>query len=270
MCLTVVWRLLANSEQEDSDIAFGGWNEGHLLEELSWAPVHDPSLGHWIIPIKSIRVDDEKMDFCDDGRCKAAVDTGTALLSVPPKIFREMFELLRHEADLAGHCQGQGPVLHFEFQEFSVSLSPKEYSAVRNTKKALMRGPEFEEDPPTNATEAPRRRDLRCFPLLMTLELEEPLGPKLFILGEPVLRKYYTVYDARLKRIGFGRAVHVAAPTREELLSHAPELDGIGLQEKGLHTKRRRTHPTMLDVFRWRQALKVLPGLRKSLTKNDI
>jgi len=133
-----------------------------------------------------------------------------------------------------------------------------------------MRSPDFEEDPPVNETQALRRRDLRCFPLLMTLELEEPLGPKLFILGEPVLRKYYTVYDARLKRIGFGRAVHVAAPTREELLSHAPELDGIGLQEKGLHTKRRRTHPTMLDVFRWRQALKVLPGLRKSLTKNDI
>jgi len=255
---------LANNEQEDSDIAFGGWNEGHLLEELSWAPVHDPSLGHWIIPIKSIRVDDERMDFCDDGRCKAAVDTGTALLSVPPKIFREMFELLRHEADLAGHCKGHGPLLHFEFEDFSVSLSPKEYSASRKTKKNLMRGPEFEEDPPSNDTDIPRRRDFRCFPLLMTLELEEPLGPKLFILGEPVLRKYYTVYDARLKRVGFGRAVHVAAPTREELFAQAPELDGIGLNEKGINKKRRRIHPTMFDVFRWRQALKVLPGLRKS------
>jgi len=261
---------LANSEHEESDIAFGGWNEGHLLEELSWAPVHDPSLGHWIIPIKSIRVDDEKMDFCNDGRCRAAVDTGTALLSVPPKIFREMFELLRHESDLAGHCQGHGPMLHFEFEDFTVTLSPKEYSAARKTKKSMMRGPDFEEDSTANDTEAPRRRDFRCFPLLMTLELEEPLGPKLFILGEPVLRKYYTVYDARLKRIGFGRAVHAAAPSREELLSHAPELDGIGLKEKGLNKKGQRTHPTMFDVFRWRQALKLWPGLRKNPTKKEL
>jgi len=253
---------LAKNEHEESDIAFGGWNEGHLLEELSWAPVHDPSLGHWIIPIKSMRVDDEVLDFCNDGQCRAAVDTGTALLSVPPKIFRELFELLRHESDLSGHCQGHGPMLHFEFEDFTLTLSPKEYSAARRPKQSMMSDPDFEEDPAANDTTVSRRRDLRCFPLLMTLELEEPLGPKLFILGETVLRKYYTVYDARLKRIGFGRAVHTSAPSRDELLLHAPELDGIGLKE--LNKKRRRTNPTMFDIYRWRQALKVPPGLRKT------
>ena len=45
--------------------------------------------------------------------------------------------------------------------------------------------------------------------MLMTLDLPEPLGPKLFILGEPVLRKYYTAYDSKGKRIGFSRARHV-------------------------------------------------------------
>jgi hypothetical protein len=161
-------------------------------------------------------------------------------------------------------------MLHFEFEDFTVTLSPKEYSAPRKTKKSLMRGPVFEEDPPANDTAASRRRDFRCFPLLMTLELEEPLGPKLFILGEPVLRKYYTVYDARLKRIGFGRAVHAAAPSREELLTQAPELDGIGLKETGINKKRRHTNPTMFDVFRWRQGLKVLPGLRKNSKTKEL
>merc|ERR1712107_913662 len=105
---------------------------------------------------------------------------------------------------------GHGPLLHFDFEGFTVTMSPREYSAPKKTKKTMMHDPGLEEDPPANDTWAPRRRDMRCFPLLMTLELEEPLGPKLFILGEPVLRKYYSVYDARLKRVGLGRAVHVA------------------------------------------------------------
>ena len=51
--------------------------------------------------------------------------------------------------------------------------------------------------------------------------LQAPLGPKTFILGEPVLRKYYTVYvlifkvramksseDWAARRIGFAQADH--------------------------------------------------------------
>lgn len=45
----------------------------------------------------------------------------------------------------------------------------------------------------------------------MVMDLPEPIGPKLFILGEPVLKKFYTVYDAEKKRIGFGRAKHAPA-----------------------------------------------------------
>lgn len=53
-----------------------------------------------------------------------------------------------------------------------------------------------------------------CKPMLMVMDLPEPIGPKLFILGEPVLKKFYTVYDAEKKRIGFGRARH-AVPSPE-------------------------------------------------------
>ena len=33
------------------------------------------------------------------------------------------------------------------------------------------------------------------------VKLPEPLGPKLFILGEPVLHRYYTVYDWQEKKV---------------------------------------------------------------------
>jgi hypothetical protein len=45
-----------------------------------------------------------------------------------------------------------------------------------------------------------------CRPRLMPVRLPEPLGPKLFILGEPVLHRYYTVFDWKQKRVAFALA----------------------------------------------------------------
>jgi len=240
---------LASNPGEESDIAFGGWNKEHLAEQLSWAPVHDPEMGHWIVKVKGLHIDNEPLDYCADGTCKAAVDTGTALLSVPPTIFRQVFSMLRHESGLPGHCQGAGPTLHFEFEDFSVSLGPTEYSSVRRIRHPMRKSNPF---PRSNVSQRITRNDLRCVPSIMTLELEAPLGPKLFVLGEPVLRKYYTVYDAKQKRVGFGRAVHSKVPTRVDLLLSVPEIDPHHdpFREKG------RRSPTLFDIFRWRTLLK--------------
>ncbi|CAK0885063.1 unnamed protein product, partial [Prorocentrum cordatum] len=48
-----------------------------------------------------------------------------------------------------------------------------------------------------------------CWPAIMPVDFSGPMGPKLFIWGEPVLRKYYTVYNWREKSVGFGLARHV-------------------------------------------------------------
>lgn len=198
---------LADSDHEKSEITLGGWADSHLEEELSWAPVDDPEMGHWIVGIKSIRVDNELLDFCR-GDCKAAVDTGTSLLAVPQAAFPELYELLRHPTPLEGHCEGAGPMLHFEFEEFSISLGPREYAQAHHTK----RQPKVKFS--NNHKNTTKRTDLFCRPMLMSLDMPEPLGPKLFILGEPILRKYYTVYDAQAKRVGFGRARHRGGASR--------------------------------------------------------
>jgi len=167
-------------------------------------------MGHWMIRIKSIRVDNELLDFCQND-CKAAVDTGTSLLAVPTTAFPELYEMLRHPTPLEGHCEGTGPMLHFEFEEFSISIGPREYAQAHPLKRKAK--PRF-----VNSLEnATTRTDLFCRPMLMSLDMPEPLGPKLFILGEPILRKYYTVYDAGQKRVGFGRAKHrgTSRPSRQ-------------------------------------------------------
>lgn len=191
---------LAEDGQAGSEITLGGWSQERLDEGLRWNPVSDPDLGHWTVEIKHMHVDGEPVSFCAAGGCKAVVDTGTSLLAVPTNAFAELYELLRHAPPPGGNCKGDGPQLHMVLDSFTVSLGPEDYSR-------------FEEGQPKpqtlfNPNDVPSKAANRCRPMLMTMDLPEPLGPKLFILGEPVLRKYYTVYDGKAKRVGFGRARH--------------------------------------------------------------
>mmetsp|Transcript_68424 Transcript_68424/g.164269 ORF Transcript_68424/g.164269 Transcript_68424/m.164269 type:complete len:644 (-) Transcript_68424:64-1995(-) len=210
---------LAVDEDEESEITFGGWDDARRREAITWNDVDDPDQGHWTVRVKSIRVDGEEVAFCESG-CKAVVDTGTSLLSVPSAVFPELYEMLKHPAPLSGLCAGMGPQLHIELEGTTITLGPEDYarterSSARKPRPRLRAGSagvlasgsqvyQMNATSPWTST----RRDLWCKPTLMTLDLPEPLGPKLFILGEPVLRKYYTVYDAKEKRVGFGRARH--------------------------------------------------------------
>lgn len=229
---------LADSEGEESDITLGGWAEDHLEEELSWAPVHKPEMGHWMVKIKSLRVNDEVLNFCNNDECNAAVDTGTSLLAVPQAAFPELYELLRHPTPLDGHCEGPGPLLHFEFDEFSITLGPREYAQAETV--STQAKPRFENNH-RNVSQG-MREDLFCRPMLMSLDMPEPLGPKLFILGEPVLRKYYTVYNAHEKKVGFGRARHRSSS--KQLPSQAAD----SLQQEP------RTPPSMFGAFKRRKS----------------
>jgi len=57
----------------------------------------------------------------------------------------------------------------------------------------------------------------------MPVNLPEPLGPKLFILGEPLLSRYYTVYDWKEAQIGFGLA---ATQANKEALAQGGQQKG--------------------------------------------
>jgi len=181
---------LAREGQLGSEVTLGGWAPERLAEgdrnAVAWNRVLDPELGHWSLSVRRIRVDGEPIPFCEDGSCKAVADTGTSLLAVPTLSFPELYKRLRHQA-VGGECAGRGPQLHFELEHTTISLGPEDYS---------------------QATSTPLQRVASCKPMLMTMDLPAPLGPKLFILGEPVLRKYYTVYDTQSARIGFGLARH--------------------------------------------------------------
>jgi len=212
---------LAQHAHEQSEITLGGYLDEHIMGKLAWNPVIHPQLGHWMVRIKSIRVDNQAINYCRHG-CRAVVDSGTSLLAVPTDAFPEIYGLLRHEADPVHHCRGKGPKLRMELENFALVLEPKDYAKRQIQNQAAPRLPTL---PPNFVrNESVTSEPAICKPLLMTMNLPAPVGPKLFILGEPVLRKYYTVYDSadRRPRIGFARARHAAAPSKMVPLEAAP------------------------------------------------
>jgi hypothetical protein len=191
---------LAEDESEESEITIGGWAPERIRGHPHWNPVLAPEQGHWTVSIKKMHVDGQPISFCEGGGCKGVVDTGTSLLAVPTDSFAEIYELLRHTPPPHGNCQGEGPQLHIVLDSITISLGPEDYARLEETAP---------KSPSTVFTpDGLRPKSRRCRPMLMTMDLPEPVGPKLFIFGEPVLRKYYTVYDSKAQRVGFGRANH--------------------------------------------------------------
>lgn len=195
------------SRDDGGELAIGGYNPEHLEgeDEVAWLPVAHAKLGHWMVKVKTLRIDDNKLDYCNDD-CYAVMDSGTSLVAVPTDSFLRLFRLLRHRALMDGECRGGGPLMHFDLEgdrPFTMTLGPEDYAQPTKSKnKDLSYGPDLMG--PTRD----ERSDLTCRPLLMTMDMPNPLPKKLFILGEPALRKYYTVYDSGNDRIGFGLARH--------------------------------------------------------------
>jgi len=249
---------LAESDDEVSEISFGGHAPEHLKSGLLWAPVALPELGYWQVKITKLRLGNQTLDFCDDGQCRAVVDTGTSLLAVP-RAFAEAYQGPLEEAvvsppvakDGSLDCRlAQGLELTFEVDGATLELHAGDYSrasvqlqdenddswsSLEPATSATALGDddgeekqEGEDDASAAAgTTAAPPSSSRCRATMMPLDLPEPLGPKLFIWGEPVLRKYYTVYDWKEQRIGFGLAKHVSdrkAAPQEDVAKKQPKV----------------------------------------------
>merc|ERR1719188_1347645 len=132
--------------------------------------------------------------------CRAILDTGTSLLGVPRQVSRPMQRLLARvpppdisDGDVEDiDCRNvEGLDIEFDLGEQVIKVGAEDYSRPR----------------PFNITaNTTRGWQLSCRSLLLPLDIEEPLGPLVFIWGEPVLRRYLTIYDWDAKQIGFASA----------------------------------------------------------------
>jgi len=172
---------------EGGEIAFGGYNEKRAAFPIMWVPVANPEDGLWQVSIHAIRVGGSTLDACN-GRefgCRGAVDAAAAHLSVP-QLMAEGLQNALVVAPPAGHMgDGCGDALGLDLQLVlegtTLTLPAHDYAA----------GARRSADAGT------------CAPTLAHHTHPAALGQGLFLLGESILRRYYTVYDWDLMRIGF-------------------------------------------------------------------
>jgi len=209
--------LTEGEEGEESEIAIGGFNQARTLGPLAWSPVVLADLGHWQVTIKAVRVAGETLDICKDGSCRGVVDTGTSHIGVPIKQESSLADLLTRDAGDLLDCRlaTEAPLLEFELENAVLTLEPQNYMRrlpLRegvNVGSAVVSVDDNQSSPVVphktleeNVTNVTRH----CSPRLMPVNMPEPLGPNLWILGEPVLHRYYTVYDWDKLQVGFSMA----------------------------------------------------------------
>jgi len=207
--------LTEGESDEESEISFGGHDATRTLGDLQWSSVARAEQGYWQVPILAIRVDGEEMDVCKDGTCRGVVDTGTSHLGVPVPHDKQIAQLLARDAgDLLDCRLAVAPTLEIELETINITLNPYNYMRRLPLREGVKIG---SSTMVTGATKSVVQQALpasdndsnisrHCSAKLMPVNLAAPVGPKLFILGEPVLHRYYTVYDWKSLRVGFALA----------------------------------------------------------------
>jgi hypothetical protein len=166
---------LSDNDFDGSEITFGEIKHEHLASELIWAEVvHDS--GYWEVQISDITVNDEPQSICVD--CKVAVDTGTSELAGPSDIVLKIEKILNVHRDCSNY--NSLPNLGFVVNGHVLNLQPRDYVDKAGS---------------------------NCDLALMALDVPPPNGP-LFVFGIPFLQRFYTVYDAKSKKVGFGVSKH--------------------------------------------------------------
>lgn len=200
---------VSKSDSIPSEISFGGHDSRHMDSELQWVPVSKPELGYWQLQVRRIWVGGQSLTLCDNGDCIAIADTGTSLLGAPRQVTEHLHWLLaRKVEDIDSRPDGQvdcrtfpGPDVVFEFSEVNITVGAEEYSRPAGLRVI------------TNAT---NETQFICRASLLPVDEMPSLGPKMWILGEPALSKYYTAYDWEQQKVGFALARQPSANSELE------------------------------------------------------
>jgi len=210
---------------DQSEIAMGGYNHRRVLTRLTWAPVAKVSMGHWQLKIKAVRIAGHTLDVCQDGSCHGIVDTGTSHLGVPGSNMPQFMDALSVDSAGRASCVDvPAPELELVMDNFVLKLEPRHYMRPLPLAKGVNLtsphgvGPRnslsqendtavLSQAAAAQAEQNPIMAEVTsgtCTPRLMPVNFPEPLGPKLFLLGEPLLHRYYAVFDWTKEAIGFG------------------------------------------------------------------
>mmetsp|Transcript_27886 Transcript_27886/g.49424 ORF Transcript_27886/g.49424 Transcript_27886/m.49424 type:complete len:532 (-) Transcript_27886:294-1889(-) len=243
--------LTDGEDGSQSELAFGGHNEERLIDPkspLSWTPVIHADEGYWVVKVVAFRVGGQTLDFCKDGGCKAIMDTGTSHLGIPQPYDLDVVKMLTVAAGEMLDCRlADLPPIEIELPGVNLTIHPDTYMRRLPLREDVNVDAKRDVDPVQKGTEGaevtttttttpaeidhdkidyvPGSVKRYCRPRMIPVTMPHPIGPKAFILGEPVLHRYYTVFDWAKPQVGFGLAN--AMVNREDMRKQSDRIGAL-------------------------------------------
>jgi len=177
----------------EGEIALGGFNPRRVAskEAFAWAPVLQPAEGFWQLRLRSLRLGNATMT-CPEG-CRGILDSSTSTIGVPHIMAPKL------AAALGMDCKGR-PELELVVEGYDASpiilrLDPEDYN-----------------------------REPGCWPAIVATQLPEEFND-VIVLGQPLLEKYYTIFDWGAHKIGFAPAANASEPAGLPVLATDEQLE---------------------------------------------
>jgi len=173
---------LSNDPSVPGELDFGGTDPAHYSGDLIFFPVTQQK--YWMIAMDDFKINGKSYTQTR----KAVVDSGTSLLAGP------LAEVKEIAAALGAHAFVKG--------EFLIDCGKITTGAAVNI---VLSGKTFTLQPKDYIIDV----EDTCLLAMVGLDIPAPTGP-LWILGDPWIRKFYSVFDFGQNRVGFAPAIAAA------------------------------------------------------------
>ncbi len=171
------------NEDDTSFLLLGDIDSSYYSGPLTYFNV--VSEFYWEIQASDLLVDGEAMNACGFDQCKLAIDTGTSMITGPQAHIHRLLEKIGYVDPSCGNVDSLPPI-SIDIEGTLYTMQPDDY---------IMRTPDV------------FTGDLQCMAAFMVLDVPPPRGP-LWVLGDPFLRSFYTVYDRANMKVGIATAFH--------------------------------------------------------------
>lgn len=173
---------LSSNQSAGSTLVLGGTDQQYYTGDFSYIPVAKAAalLPYWLVSASDIKVGGESIKACNFLiGCEMVVDTGTSILAGPVNAVNKLIAPIGNVSEDCSNVDSL-PTITFSINGHDFDLTPDFY---------VLRG-------------ADENGKIQC-----QLGIEGVnAGVPIWILGDPFLRKYYTVWDAESNRVGFATA----------------------------------------------------------------
>eukprot|EP00747_Dinoflagellata_sp_TGD_P168190 gnl/TRDRNA2_/TRDRNA2_193994_c0_seq1.p1 gnl/TRDRNA2_/TRDRNA2_193994_c0~~gnl/TRDRNA2_/TRDRNA2_193994_c0_seq1.p1 ORF type:complete len:501 (+),score=93.87 gnl/TRDRNA2_/TRDRNA2_193994_c0_seq1:95-1597(+) len=220
---------LSEDTHRSGSIDFGGVEPAHIAQNspLHWHKIRTPK--EWQLSMKDVLVDGKPLHLCDQrpgGVCPAVMDTGSSLITGPTGEVEKLLDKIHTDGDCSNLAHMPSVSIQLvdkDGQVVSYPLTPAEYT-LRSLEEVPNTGDSgfFNEFPVLGqGGKAPTLRP-HCEPGMGVMDVP---GKK-WVLGDTLLRRYYSIYDDDRGLVGMVRSVHpdeAAVPAKAPVLPPSVE-----------------------------------------------